>query len=145
MAERTEGRITIDAEPAAIMAEILDYEAYPQWSGEIRKVEVRARDDAGRATEVYYEVQAAILNAKYTLAYTYPSDTNVSWSFVEGGPIRDFQGEYVLTPKGGSTEVVYRAQMDPGVPMMGFMKRQAEKRIVDVALKGLKKRVESRA
>lgn len=142
MAERTQGTIMIDADPDAIMAQIVDYESYPEWSGEIKTAEVRERDAQGRATQVYYEVSAGIINAKHTLAYTYEPN-RVAWTFVEGAPIRDFQGEYVLEPNGSSTEVTYRASMDPGIPMLGFIKRQAEKKLIDTALKGLKKRVES--
>lgn len=144
MADRTEGSIVIDAPPSRVMDEILDFESYPQWSGEIKKVEVRARDDAGRATEVYYEVVAAVLNAKYTLGYTYPADgLGMSWTLTSGGPLKGFDGEYVLTADGGGTKVIYRATMDLGIPMLGFMKRQGEKKVIDIALKGLKKRVET--
>ena len=44
----------------------------------------------------------------------------------------------------GSTEVTYRLAVDLDVPMLGMFKRKAEKMIMDTALKGLKKRVESR-
>jgi hypothetical protein len=33
--------------------------------------------------------------------------------------------------------------VEPGIPMIGFMKRKMEKQVIDIALKGLKKRVES--
>lgn len=146
MADRTEGSIAIAAPAARVMDEILDFEAYPQWSGEIKKVEIRARDDQGRATEIYYEVVAAIINSKYVLSYTYPADgLGMSWTLTEnvGGPVRGFDGEYVLAPDGDATTVTYRATMDLSIPMMGFMKRQAEKQVIDIALKGLKKRVEA--
>ena len=37
----------------------------------------------------------------------------------------------------------YRLAVDVKIPMIGMIKRKAEKVIVDTALKGLKKRVES--
>ena len=43
----------------------------------------------------------------------------------------------------GSTEVTYRLAVDISIPMIGMLKRKAEKVIIDTALKGLKKRVES--
>src|SRR6266550_462868 len=49
-----------------------------------------------------------------------------------------------LSGSNGSTKVVYRASVEPGIPMMGFMKRKMESQVIDIALKGLKKRVESR-
>ncbi|MFC7107281.1 hypothetical protein ACFQ0B_64275 [Nonomuraea thailandensis] len=40
--------------------------------------------------------------------------------------------------------MTYELTVDLSVPMIGLIKRKAEKVIVDTALKGLKKRVEGR-
>ena len=52
------------------------------------------------------------------------------------------QGSYVLDDVGGPTEVTYRLAVDLNIPVLGMLKRRAEKMIIDTALKGLKKRVE---
>ena len=144
MADQTKGSIEIGADPSAVMAEIADYESYPEWSGEIRKVEVRERDEDKRGKQVYYEVAQGPLKADYVLEYTYkPSDAGVTWKLVEGNNIRRLDGEYSLEATGKGTKVTYQMTVETPIPMLGFMKRQIEKRIVDVALKGLKKRVES--
>lgn len=144
MADKTQGSIDIDADPKAIMAVIEDYEAYPEWAGQIKKVEVRARDADDRATRVYYEVSQGPMKADYELEYTYkPDDGGVSWTFVEGHGMRDLQGDYTLEGAGGKTHVTYQAKVDITIPMLGFIKRQMEKLVIDTALKGLKKRVES--
>jgi ribosome-associated toxin RatA of RatAB toxin-antitoxin module len=51
-------------------------------------------------------------------------------------------GSYTLQPDGNGTKVTYELEIDPKVPMMGFMKKKAAATIVDQALNGLKKRVE---
>jgi hypothetical protein len=43
---------------------------------------------------------------------------------------------------GGRTEVTYSITIDLSIPMLGMIKRKAEKVILDTALKELKKRVE---
>jgi hypothetical protein len=48
----------------------------------------------------------------------------------------------VLVPKGPATEVTYALAVDLVMPMLGMLKRKAEKVIMDTALKELKKRVE---
>ncbi|MGH2830335.1 MAG: SRPBCC family protein [Actinomycetota bacterium] len=145
MADQTQGSIRIDAGPSVVMAEIADYESYPEWSSEIKQVEVKERDPQGRGKHVWYEVSNGPLRADYTLDYTYKdADAGVSWTFVEGNNIRDLQGEYTLTPDGDGTDVTYRMKVDTPILMLGFMKRGIERRIIDVALKGLKKRVESK-
>jgi hypothetical protein len=53
-------------------------------------------------------------------------------------------GAYSLRALGdGSTEVTYRLVLDLSIPLIGMIKRKGEKMIIDTALKGLKKRVES--
>lgn len=147
MADQTQGEIVIDADPAVVMGEIADYSSYPEWSSEIKHVDVRSTDAGGRGKQVFFEVASGPLKADYVLEYTYkPGDAGVSWTFVEGHNLRNMEGEYVLASQGpGRTHVTYKLKVDTPIPMMGFMKRQVEKKIIDVALKGLKKRVESRA
>jgi hypothetical protein len=41
-----------------------------------------------------------------------------------------------------STEVTYQLSVEIAIPLLGLMKRKAEKVIIDTALKELKKRVE---
>jgi hypothetical protein len=48
----------------------------------------------------------------------------------------------VLTPGPDGTEVTYRLCVDVAIPLIGLLKRKAEKVIIDAALKGLKNRVE---
>lgn len=146
MADQTQGSIEIAADQATVMAEIADYEAYPEWSGEIKRAEIRERGADGRGKRVFFEVAQGPLKADYVLEYTYePGDVGVSWTFVEGHNIRDLTGSYELEGSGSKTKVTYRMRVDTPIPMLGFVKRQIEKRIIDVALKGLKKRVESRS
>jgi carbon monoxide dehydrogenase subunit G len=144
MADQTEGSTDIAATPAEVLGAIVDFEAYPEWVGGIKSARVLGRDARGRATEVAFEVSQSGVGAKYTLAYTYAArNGGLSWVTVEAsGAVKDIQGEYVLTRSGGGTKVTYRTTIDLAIPMMGFMKRQAERIIISTALDGLKKRVE---
>jgi carbon monoxide dehydrogenase subunit G len=145
MADKTQGSIDINADPKAIMAVIEDFDAYPEWANQIKKVEIKDRDADGRGSHVYYEVSQGPMKADYTLEYTYkPEDGGVSWTFVEGHGLRDLQGDYTLEPAGDKTHVTYQAKVDITLPMLGFIKRQMEKVVIDTALKGLKKRVEGK-
>jgi len=145
MAERTQGEITIAADPRAIMDVIADFEAYPEWASSVKKSEILERDAEGRGQKVRFEVSMLGLSGWYELTYTYePDDAGISWTFVDGSPIKNLEGEYALSSADGSTKVIYRASVEPGIPMMGFMKRKMESQVIDIALKGLKKRVESR-
>ena len=67
---------------------------------------------------------------------------------VRAGSLKAMTGAYDLkavdlegAPDGVGTEVIYQLQVDVKIPMLGAMKRKAEKMIVDTALKSLSERV----
>jgi hypothetical protein len=57
--------------------------------------------------------------------------------------MKSMDGAYLLEDNGdGTTTVTYQLAVDVKIPMLGMIKRKAEKVIIDTALKELKKRVE---
>lgn len=145
MAEQTTSSIVIDAPPAAVMEVIADFPAYPEWAQGMKHVEVIDAADGGRADRVHFELEASPIRDSYVLEYDWQGDSQVTWHLVEGKMLKAMQGAYILRAVGDGTEVTYRLAVDVAIPMIGMLKRRAEKVIIDSALKGLKKRVESRA
>ncbi|ANH39094.1 Polyketide cyclase / dehydrase and lipid transport [Nocardioides dokdonensis FR1436] len=147
MAEQTTSSIVIDATPAEVMAVIADFAEYPTWAKGVKVADVRstidAGPDAGRAREVFFSLDVSPIKDEYTLAYEWDGDRQVTWTLVEGKMLRALDGAYVLADRGGSTEVTYRLALDVSIPLIGMLKRKGEKILIDTALKGLKKRVES--
>jgi ribosome-associated toxin RatA of RatAB toxin-antitoxin module len=144
MPDQTTSSIAIAAEPSAIMAVIADFDAYPQWAQGVKTAEVVKGPDE-RPEQVHFELDASPIKDSYTLAYDWNGDDSVTWTLVEGRMLRAMDGAYELRDVGdGSTEVTYRLAVDISIPMIGMLRRKAEKVIIDTALKGLKKRVESR-
>ncbi|WP_416967124.1 SRPBCC family protein [Streptomyces sp. 4F14] len=143
MAEHTSSSITISAAPADVMAVIADFARYPEWTGEVKQAEVLKSDASGRAEEVRLVMDAGAIKDDQTLAYTWTGPDEVSWTLVKSQMLRSLDGSYTLKAAGGgSTEVTYRLTVDVKIPMLGMIKRKAEKVIIDRALEGLKKRVE---
>ncbi|KUF15396.1 SRPBCC family protein [Streptomyces silvensis] len=143
MAEHTSSSITIEAAPADVMEVIADFARYPEWTGEVKEAEVLATDDAGRAEQVRLVMDAGAIKDDQTLAYTWTGAHEVSWTLVKSQMLRSLDGSYLLTQAGTGTEVTYQLTVDVKIPMLGMIKRKAEKVIIDRALAGLKKRVEA--
>jgi uncharacterized membrane protein len=144
MAEQTTSSIVIDAPQAAVMDVIADFPAYPEWAQGMKHVEVVEEGAAGRANRVHFELEASPIRDSYVLEYDWRGDEQVAWHLVEGKMLKAMEGAYILRPSGTGTEVTYRLAVDIAIPMIGMLKRRAEKVIIDSALKGLKKRVESK-
>lgn len=146
MAEQTTSEIVIDAAPAAIMNVIADLASYPEWSDGIESVTVLSRyEEDNRPADARFTVKSGPINDTYELEYDWTGDAKVTWTLTTAEMLTAMDGEYELTPNpSGGTTVHYRLSVDVKIPMIGMIKRKAEKVIVDTALKGLKKRVESR-
>jgi len=143
MADQTSSTITIQAPPVAVMEVIADFPAYPEWAQGLHTAEVRKTFPDGRAEEVFFEIAEGPVKDAYTLRYAWHDDESVDWELVSGKMTRKLDGSYQLTPQGEATEVTYRLSVELSIPMIGMLRRRAEKVIIDSALKGLKKRVES--
>ncbi|MFB9624641.1 SRPBCC family protein [Nonomuraea helvata] len=145
MADRTTSSTTISAGRPEVMAVIADFPTYPEWAGQVKSAEVLTTDGDGRPETVRFALDAGMISDTYTLGYAWQGDDGVSWKVVEPGKmVSDLRGSYRLADTGSGTEVTYELTVDLSVPMIGLVKRKAEKVIVDTALKGLKKRVEGR-
>jgi hypothetical protein len=57
--------------------------------------------------------------------------------------VTEMSGAYELSDDGSGTKVNYELTVGTRVPMIGMLKRRAEKTIITTALKGLKSRAES--
>ncbi len=147
MADRTESSIVIAAAPGTVLDVIADFEAYPEWAGEVKRATVLSEEGEGWADRVEYVLDAGVLKDTYTLDYEWDiadDGTGVlSWSLVKATILKAMNGSYTIVQDKGGTKVTYRLAVDLNVPMLGMLKRKAEKTIVDTALKELKKRVEA--
>jgi uncharacterized membrane protein len=143
MAAATSSSITIAAPPERVMAVIADFAAYPEWAEQINAVEVLAPGSDGRAERVRFMMDAGPIKDSYTLDYTWaPDGRSVSWTLVKGQIQKAQDGSYRLAGRCDSTTVTYSLAVDLNIPMIGMLRRKAEKVIIDTALKGLKRRVE---
>jgi uncharacterized membrane protein len=144
MADATTSSITIGADPDRVMAVIADLPAYPQWVDQVKSVEVLGTDATGRPERVRFQMDAGPIKDNYTLDYTWgPDGRSVSWKLVKGQIQKAQNGSYLLVGSSGETTVTYSLAVNLNIPMIGLLRRKAEKVIIDTALRSLKRRVES--
>src|SRR5229473_2633377 len=118
MADKTSSTMTIEAPRPVVMAVIADFAAYPQWATGVRSAEVLQAGQDGRAEQV-------------------------RWDLVQRGTaISEMSGAYRLDESGTATMVTYELAVSLAIPMIGMLKRRAEKTIIDTAMKGLRSRVQ---
>ncbi len=147
MAETATERMVVTATPDRCFAISSDIDAYPEWAADIKEVTVHDRDDDGRPQLVTFRAAAFGRSTSYTLAYDYSQAPRVlSWVQTRGDITAKLDGEYVFEPAAdGGTEVTYHLEVEMKVPLPGFIKMRAQSRIMSIALRDLKARVESDA
>ena len=144
MSEATESTIRIEATVSDVVAVVSDLTKYPEWSTSIKRVEVLESDSEGRPVKVTMMVDAGPMRDSVTLQYDWSlAPAQLSWTLLEAEMLTAMDGTYTISEADeDSTEVSYRLAVDVAMPMLAMLKRKAEKAVVDVSLKELKKRVE---
>ncbi|SRR6266487_1866867 len=146
MADKTNSTMTIDVPRPVIMAVIADFAAYPGWATGVRSADILSSDPDGRPSRVRFVLDAGVIKDSYVLAYSWDGDQRVEWQLAErGSVISEMSGAYALDERDGGTTVTYELAVGLAVPMIGMLKRRAEKTIIDTALKGLRGRAEQAA
>jgi ribosome-associated toxin RatA of RatAB toxin-antitoxin module len=144
VADKTAQTILIEAGPDAVMHIIADIGSYPEWVSEYTEAEVLEADADGYPKVARLVLDATVLKDTMVLSYDWPDDRrSVRWSLVSSSLLKALDGEYRLAPKGSATEVTYELSVELGIPIIGLLKRKAERRLTDTALKDLKKRAEA--
>ncbi|MGL4305333.1 MAG: SRPBCC family protein [Mycobacteriaceae bacterium] len=143
MADRTTQSIVIAAPVEKVMAAIADIPAYPDWVSTCKAAEILETGPDGKAKQARFLLDAGMLKDTYELEYTWSVDGSaVSWELLSSSLQKSQSGSYTLVADGDKTKVTYQLTVDVDIPMIGLLKRKAEKMITDAALKELKKRVE---
>jgi ribosome-associated toxin RatA of RatAB toxin-antitoxin module len=145
VADKTAQTIHIEADPSTVMDVIADIASYPQWVNEYKDCEVLETDQRGFPKTARLVLDAAVLKDTMVLTYDWKrvDSGSVTWTLVSSSLLRGLDGAYHLAPKGSGTDVTYELSVDLLIPMIGLLKRKAERRLTDTALKDLKKRVEA--
>ncbi|MCB0967107.1 MAG: SRPBCC family protein [Ilumatobacter sp.] len=139
MAETATESITIAAPLDKVWEIATDLEQYPIWTHDVKEVVITSRDDEGRPHEVEFRTSALGRSTHYTLEYDYTSaPKKLAWSMVKGDIQRSIDGAFSFQPTDdGGTHVQYDLAIELVVPLPGFVKRRAERRILN-AIKELK-------
>ncbi|HEY7814753.1 MAG TPA: SRPBCC family protein [Nakamurella sp.] len=162
MAESSTQSMTMAASPETIMDTIADFGAYPQWAASIKTVEILQTGANGRGSRVRFVLDAGLIKDTYELDYQWADDgLSVTWDLVSAQMQKAQHGSYLLRPTAGRTgesgtagrtgesgtadltEVTYSLSVDLSIPLIGPLRRKAERTIMDTALKELRKRVEA--
>ncbi|CPR11492.1 oligoketide cyclase/lipid transport protein [Mycobacterium bohemicum DSM 44277] len=140
MAVKESREVVIEASPNEILDVVADVETMPEWSSIHQSAEVLERDANGRPLRARMKVKTSGVTDEVVLAYTW-SDDGVTWTQESGKASRNQEGSYALTPQGDNTRTKFNLELDPLVPLPGFVMKRAIKGIMEINTDGLRKQV----
>lgn len=140
MAVKDSREVTIEASPEEILDVLADVASVPSWSPQYQKSEVLDSYDDGRPRRVKSTIKAAGLTDTQIVEYTW-TDTGCSWTLESAGQLKAQDARYTLTPQGEATKVRFDMDVDPSVPLPGFLLKRTLKGGMETATDGLRKQV----
>ncbi len=126
----------VDVAPSVIMEILLDVEALPEWSGPHKSAEILEEHSDGSPKRVKVAVTMAGITDNEVLDYTW-TENSCTWELVESDQLSSQKGTYTVTEKDGGSHVAFELEADLKIKMPGLIVKQAQKKAVETAKKGL--------
>ena len=137
-AQRT---IIFNATVEKCWAVISDYERYPEFLPEVKKI--RTMNRRGNEVDVQYEAEVVKV-IKYTVHMKEEGPRKVSWSFIDGEFMKDNKGGWVLEEAGeGKTRATYSIAVEVGMLVPKTIVNALVDTQLPKLLENFKKRIES--
>ena len=133
--------IVVNVTPEQFMAVIGDYDKYPEFIADIRKIKVLKRE--GNVAEVEYEIEV-IKKIHYTVRIVTEGLT-ARWSLVKGDLFKKNEGAWQLKAEGdGKTHATYTLEIAFGgfIPVPGAVVSALTEKNLPALLDSFKKRAE---
>lgn len=137
-AQRT---ITINAPVEKCWAVISDYERYPEFLPEVKKIKTVNR--RGSEVDVQYEAEVVKI-IKYTVHMREEGPKKLQWSFVDGEFMKDNKGGWLLEDAGnGTTKATYSIEVEVGMLVPKTIVNALVDTQLPKLLENFKKRIET--
>ncbi|MCA2979703.1 MAG: SRPBCC family protein [Myxococcaceae bacterium] len=120
---------------------ISDYERYPEFLPEVRKI--RTSNRKGNEVDVQYEAEVVKV-IKYTVHMREEKPSRVAWTFIDGEFMKDNRGGWVLEDGGnGTTKATYSIEVTVGPLVPKTILNALVDSELPRLLENFKKRIES--
>jgi len=140
MAASGSREVVIDATPKEILDVIADVGSAHTWSPQYQSAEVLEIYKDGRPKRVKMKVKAAGMTDDMEVEYSW-GDNTAGWALVKSGQLKAQNATYTLMPAGDKTKVRFDLEVDPSIPIPGFLLKRTLKGAMETATDGLRKQV----
>ena len=141
MAQATKS-VTVNVPPDKLFDVIADYEKYPEFLPEVKKVKVDAGQGSIKEVTYTVDIKAKVIN--YTLKHTAERPTKVSWTMIKGEMMKGNDGTWVLKPgaQPGTTDATYSIDLKLSSLVPGFIEKALAEQALPALMTNFKNRAE---
>jgi ribosome-associated toxin RatA of RatAB toxin-antitoxin module len=140
MAVSDSREVVIEATPKEILDVIADVGSAHTWSPQYQSAEVLESYSDGRPKRVKMKVKAAGITDDIEVEYSW-GDNTAGWTLLKSGQLKAQNATYTLVPAGDKTKVRFDLEVDPSIPIPGFLLKRTIKGAMETATDGLRKQV----
>ena len=128
--------------PEKLFDVITDYEKYPEFLPEVKKVKVEAGQGAIKEVTYTVDIKAKVIN--YTLKHTAEKPTKCAWTMIKGEMMKGNDGSWVLKPgaQPGTTDATYTIDLKLSSLVPGFIEKALAEQSLPALMTNFKNRAE---
>jgi len=137
--------VEVNADAAAIMAIVADFETYPQWNDSIKGLWVLARYDDGRPSQLRLDTEVQGMQGTYIQAVYYPGQNQIQTVLQQGDLFSKQEQLFSVVEIGASSLLTVDIDVETTMPVPAPVLKQLLNNVLDHLAENLKQRAQQLA
>jgi ribosome-associated toxin RatA of RatAB toxin-antitoxin module len=137
--------VEVDADAAAVMAIVSDFERYPEWSDGVHGCWVLARYDDGRPSQLRVDAAYQGFEGTYIQAVYYPGPNQIQTVMQQGELFNKQEQLFSVVEMGAASLLTVDIDVEPSMPVPAPMVKQLLNNVLEHLADNLKQRAEQLA
>ncbi|HEY0226775.1 MAG TPA: SRPBCC family protein [Mycobacterium sp.] len=137
--------VEVDADAAAIMAIVADFERYPEWSDGVKGCWVLARYDDGRPSQLRLDAVYQGFEGTYIQAVYYPGANQIQTVMQQGELFKKQDQLFSVVEMGATSLLTVDVDVETSLPIPAPMVKSLLNNVLEHLAENLKKRAEQLA
>jgi ribosome-associated toxin RatA of RatAB toxin-antitoxin module len=137
--------VEVDANAAAIMAIVADFERYPEWSDGAKGCWVLARYDDGRPSQIRLDAAYQGFEGTFIQAIYYPGANQIQTVLQQGELFKKQEQLFSVVEMGAASLLTVDVDVEPAMPVPAPMVKMMLNNVLDHLADNLKQRAEQLA
>lgn len=137
--------VEVDADAAAILGIVGDFESYPQWNDEVKAVFVLARYNDGRPSQLRVDTEIQGTQGTFIQAVYYPSSVQIQTVMQQGELFTKQEQLFSVVEMGPTSLLTVDLDVEVSLPIPNVMMKKVVNDVLDHLADNLKTRAEQLA